>query len=174
MFVQGYKDYCIFMVNIIVIVWRLNILANKIICKGTSAWLLLDIKTLRPKILTELYPDLKMFDTQDALSDLPQKIKPHSKLEEIFTTEIRYSAIDLNQHTNNAKYIELMLDCYNEEFHKDHKVKSLTVSFNSETRYSDRIKLFKGIENPDSLTHYIEARNTDSNKIVFQSLIDWS
>jgi medium-chain acyl-[acyl-carrier-protein] hydrolase len=73
---------------------------GKIICKGTSAWLLLDIKTLRPKILTELYPDLKMLDTQDALFDLPQKIKPRSKLEEIFTTEIRYSAIDLNQHTN--------------------------------------------------------------------------
>ena len=147
---------------------------GKVICKGTSAWLLLDIKTLRPKILTELYPDLKMLETKDALIDLPQKIKPQNKLEEIFTTEIRYSAIDLNQHTNNAKYIEMMLDCYENEFYKNHKVKTLTVSFNSQTKDKDRIKLFRGIENPESLIHYIEARNQDSDKIVFHALIEWN
>lgn len=146
---------------------------GKIICKGTSAWLLLDIKTLRPKILTELYPDLKMFDSQNALTELPKKIKPQNELEEIFETEIRYSSIDLNQHTNNAKYIELMQDCYNEEFQKNHKIKALTVSFNSETKYKERIKLFKGVENFESHLHYIEARNQDSNKIVFQSSIEW-
>ena len=146
---------------------------GKIICKGTSAWLLLDIKTLRPKILTELYPDLKMFDNQDALTDLPQKIKPHTQLKEIFTTEIRYSALDLNQHTNNAKYIEFILDCYSKEFHKEHRVKSLTVSFNSETKYNDSVKLFKGVEKQESLTNYREAKNPEYNKIVFQSLIEW-
>ena len=147
---------------------------GKVICKGTSAWLLLDIKTLRPKILTELYPDLKMLETKDALIDFPQKIKPQNKLEEIFTTEIRYSAIDLNQHTNNAKYIEFILDCYENEFYKNHKVKTLTVSFNSQTKDKDRIKLFRGIENPESLIHYIEARNQDSDKIVFHALIEWN
>ena len=47
---------------------------DEIIIRGTSAWLLLDSKSLRPKILTKLYPDLKMLDTKDALPDLPQKI----------------------------------------------------------------------------------------------------
>lgn len=147
---------------------------EEIICKGTSAWLLLDIKTLRPKILTELYPDLKLLDSKDALTDLPQKIKSPDKLESVIISEIKYSDIDLNQHTNNAKYIEMMLDCFNEEFHKNHKVKSLTVSFNSETKYADQVELSKGKISTNSSTDYIEAKNMTTGKSVFQSIIEWN
>ena len=47
---------------------------DEIIIRGTSAWLLLDSKSLRPKILTQLYPELRLLDSKDALPDLPQKI----------------------------------------------------------------------------------------------------
>jgi len=144
-----------------------------IICKGTSAWLLIDSKSLRPKILTELYPDLKMLDFKNALADLPQKIKPSEKTEIIYSAQIRYSDIDLNQHANNAKYIELMLDCYDEEFHKKHSLKALTVSFNSETKYGDQIQLIKGIEDSNALSHFIRAKNLNSDKIVFQAILEW-
>jgi len=146
---------------------------DEIICKGTSAWLLLDSKTLRPKILTQLYPEFKMLDAKDALQDLPQKIIPSAQTEIVYSTQIRYSDIDLNQHANNAKYIELMLDCFDQEFHKEHTIKSLTVSFNSETKFGDQIQLMKGIENEKSLTHYIEAKNLNNGKSVFQALAQW-
>ena len=134
------------------------------ICKGTSGWLLLDSKSLRPKILTELYPDLKMLDSKNALTDLPQKIKPAEKTEIIYSTQIRYSDIDLNNHANNASYIKLMLDCFNKEFHHKHTIKTLVVSFNAESKYGDEIQLSKGIENEDSLRYYIEAKNLDTVK----------
>ncbi len=146
---------------------------NEIICKGTSAWLLLDSKTLRPKILTELYPELKLLESKDALTDLPQKIKPTDRLEVVYSTQIKYSDIDLNQHTNNAKYIELMLDCFDEEFHKNHKVKFLTVSFNSETKYGEQIELSKGEPSSRSSSFYVEAKNMRTEKLVFQAIINW-
>jgi acyl-ACP thioesterase len=147
---------------------------SEIICKGTSAWLLLDSKTLRPKILPELFPNIKMLDSKDAITDLPQKIKPYKENEIIYSSQIRYSDIDLNQHTNNAKYIELMLNCYDEEFHKNHILKTLTVSFNSQTKYNDQIQLRKGMGDSNSLTHFIEAKNINSEKIVFQASLEWS
>jgi acyl-ACP thioesterase len=147
---------------------------SEIICKGTSAWLLLDSKTLRPKILPELFPDLKMLDSKDALTNLPQKIKPYKEIEIIYSSQIRYSDIDLNKHANNAKYIELMLNCYDEEFHKNHILKTLTVSFNSQMKYSDQIQLIKGMEDSNSLSHFIEAKNLNSEKIVFQASREWS
>ncbi|MCW8810413.1 MAG: thioesterase, partial [Ignavibacteriaceae bacterium] len=147
---------------------------SKIICKGTSAWLLLDSKTLRPKILPELFPDIKMFESKDALTDLPKKLIPSRDNEIIYSSQIRYSDLDLNQHANNAKYIELMLDCYDVDFHKNHTLKTLTISFNSETKYGDNIQLRKGIEVSNSLTHFIEAKNLKSEKIVFQASLEWS
>lgn len=147
---------------------------DEIICRGTSAWLLLDAKTLRPKILPQLFPEVKMYEIKEALADLPQKIIPASQKEVIYKTQIRYSDIDLNQHANNASYIKLMLDCFNKEFHRTHTVNTLVVSFNAESKYGNEIQLSKSVENEDSLRYYIEAKNLDSEKIVFQSLIDWS
>jgi medium-chain acyl-[acyl-carrier-protein] hydrolase len=147
---------------------------DEIIGRGTSAWLLLDAKSLRPKILPQLFPEIKMYEVKDALIDLPQKIIPTSKTEFIYKTKIRYSDIDLNQHANNAAYIELMLDCFDMEFHQLHSVKSLVVSFNAESKYSDEIQLSRGIEKSDSLRHYIEAKNLNSNKLVFQAIVDWN
>jgi len=146
---------------------------DEIICKGTSAWLLIDSKSLRPKILPQLFPEIQMLDTKDALSDLPKKIIPKAQTEIVYSTQIRYSDIDLNQHANNAKYIELMLDCFDQEFHKKHIMKTLTVSYNAQSKYGDEIQLSKGTEKDIPLTHYVEAKNLSSNKLVFQSLLEW-
>jgi acyl-ACP thioesterase len=147
---------------------------DEVICKGTSAWLLLDSKSLRPKILPQLCPDIKMLESKDALADLPQKIIPTTETKIIYTTQIRYSDIDLNQHANNASFIRLMLDCFDENFHKAHTIKSLTTSFNAESKSGNEIQLSKGTEKDYPLTHYIEAKNLSSKKIVFQSLVEWN
>lgn len=147
---------------------------DEIICRGTSAWLLLDSKSLRPKILPQLFPEIKMHDLIEALIDLPQKIIHTSQPVSIYSTQVRYSDIDLNQHANNASYIKFMLDCFDKEFHKEHTIKSLVVSFSAESKYGDEIKLFKGTEKDNPLTHYIEAKNQTSSKMVFQAIVEWN
>lgn len=147
---------------------------DKIICRGTSAWLLLYSKSLRPKILPQLFPEIKMHDSADALTDLPQKIVPSVKPDLIYTTQVRYSDIDLNQHANNASYVKLMLDCFDKKFHTEHTIKSLVVSFNAESKCCDEIQLFKGVEKQNPLKHYIEAKNQTNNKMVFQSIVEWN
>jgi acyl-ACP thioesterase len=144
---------------------------DEIIIKGTSAWLLLDAKSLRPKVLTQLYPELKMLETKVALTDLPNKLSPFEKLELIYSKVIRYSDIDLNNHTNNAKYVELMFDCFDQEIHKEHTVNTLTISFNAETKFGDEVNLYKGSNN--SVNHFIEAKNKNTSTTVFQGLVEW-
>jgi len=147
---------------------------DEIIARGTSAWLLLDSKSLRPKILTQLYPELKLLDTKDALPDLPEKINSETDMEKVYSKKIGYSDIDLNQHTNNAKYIELMFDCFEQNFHKEHWVKSITVSFNAQTKFDEEIELYKGIVNPNFPSHHLEAKNKNTRNSVFQALIEWN
>jgi len=147
---------------------------DEIIARGTTAWLLLDSKSLRPKILTQLYPELKLLDTKDALPDLPQKINSETEMEKVHSKIIGYSDIDLNQHTNNAKYIELMFDCFDQNFHKEHWVKSITVSFNAQTRFDEEIELYKGIASPNVPSHHIKAKNKNTGNSIFQALIEWN
>jgi hypothetical protein len=66
-----------------------------------------------------------------------------------------------------------MLDCFDKEFHRDHLIKSLVVSFNAESKYGDEIHLYKGTEKEIPLTHYVEAKNLNSTKLVFQALVEW-
>jgi acyl-ACP thioesterase len=146
---------------------------EEIILKGTSAWLLLDSKSLRPKILPQLFPKLKMFDTKDALIDLPEKIIPGTEKQVIYSTKIRYTDIDLNQHTNNAKYIEMMLNCFDQEYHHAHQIKTLTVSFKAESKFGDHIELSKSLIKNENIIHNVEAKNLTSNKIVLQALVEW-
>lgn len=146
---------------------------DEIILKGTSAWLLLDSKNLRPKILPQLFPQTKMYETKNALTDLPQKIVHETDNEVVYSTQIRYSDIDLNQHTNNAKYIEMMLDCFDQDFHNNFVIKKLTISFNSESKFGDEIQLIRASKKDNHLTNYIEGKNLTSKKTVFQVLVEW-
>jgi acyl-ACP thioesterase len=147
---------------------------DEIIARGTSAWLLLDSKSLRPKILTQLYPELKLLDTKNALPDLPQKINSETEMEKVYSKKIGYSDIDLNNHTNNAKYVELMFDCFDQYFHKKHWVKSIIVSFNAQTKFDDEIELCKETVNPNLPSHHIEAKDKITGNSVFQALIEWN
>lgn len=146
---------------------------DELIIRGTSAWLLLDSKSMRPKVLTQLYPNLKMLDTKDALIDLPGKIHPAEKLELMFSKKISYSDIDLNQHTNNAKYAEMMFDCFDQEFHREHTVRKLTVTFNTETKFGDEFELYKGEIDSNRLHCCIEGKSKLSNSTAFRALIEW-
>ena len=122
----------------------------------------------------EVFPEIKMHELKDALIDLPQKIVQSAKSNLIYTTQIRYSDIDLNQHANNASYIKFMLDCFDKDFHKEHTIKSLVVSFSAESKFGDEIQLYKATENDIPLTHYIETKNQTSSKMVFQAIVEWN
>ena len=145
---------------------------DEIICRATTGWLLLDLKTLRPKILDQEFPDVIHWYNKSALADLPGKFPVVTEKSKVYTQKINYSDIDLNQHVNNAKYIELLLDCFDSEFHKNHCMDNMTISFLSETKYGEVIELSKGIV--DGNTNYIESTNLYTQKVVFKSLINWN
>jgi acyl-ACP thioesterase len=143
---------------------------DKVLCKATTAWLLLEAKTLRPKIMLQLFPEVILFQEKSAMDELPQKFQSMPQTEKIFSKEIKYSDIDLNKHANNAKYVELLLDCYDQEFHNSHQMKSLTISFLSEAKFGDTIEFSKSIQ---AETHFIKTKNLNTDKVVFQAIAEW-
>ncbi|UCH65951.1 MAG: hypothetical protein JSW63_02110 [Ignavibacterium sp.] len=146
---------------------------ENVLCKATTAWLFLDAKSLRPKIMPQLFPDVIFLKDKSAIDDLPEKFKYNPNTELVYSKELKYSDIDLNKHTNNAKYVEMLLDCYNNEFHNSHRMKSLTISFLSETKFGDTIELSASDQTEANNSHFVEGKNLKTGKTVFQAKIIW-
>ncbi len=143
---------------------------HNILCKATTAWLFLDSSSLRPKIMPEIYPEVKFFEEKSAIDELPKKFQNKQFGKKIFSKEIKYSDIDLNKHANNAKYIELLSDCYDDKFHSTHQIRSLTTSFLSQAKFGDIVQVFKEMQ---SENHFVQVKNLSTDKIVFQALAEW-
>ena len=141
-------------------------------CKIASAWLLINAKTKRITDLKNLPAEIPYQPDEHALTVLPGKITNDITNEVVFSKRVSYSDIDINRHVNNAKYVEYILDCYTNEFHEMNRMKSITVSFISETKYYDQIEIGLNANSSVDRFHYLEGINKETNKPAFQSLIE--
>ncbi len=144
---------------------------NDIYCKAASAWLLINSKTKRMTDLSNFLANIPYQPNEHAINELPQKISAENSKETVFYKSVDYTDIDLNDHVNNAKYIEYIQNCYTQDFHKRNKIKSLTISFISETKFGGKIELNKNLLGDSE--HYIEAVNQEHGKPVFQARLKW-
>ena len=146
---------------------------GKVLYRVSTAWLLINVKTKRITDIKNLPQQIFYQPDVYALNEYPEKITPLNKKEIVFSKKIRYTDLDINQHVNNTQYIELILDCYSIEQHKNNHLKGLTVSFISESFYHDEIEISFAHEGFHEKFDVIEGVNKKSSKKVFQALVEW-
>lgn len=147
---------------------------GKIFCRAATAWLLVNVKSKRVNDLKNLPKDIPYLSNEHALTDLPEKISIESKKESVFKKNIVYTDVDMNLHVNNEKYIEYILNCFSQEYYQENNIKSLQVSFLSETKYGDELEINVNKINPGRETHFVEALNLNNgSKQVFNALVEW-
>lgn len=78
--------------------------------KATTAWLLIDGKAGKPVAPDNGKFDLPHFDLPPAIAELPGKIAEPAEMTLLASRSTVYSDIDVNQHVNNAKYLEYIFD----------------------------------------------------------------
>jgi acyl-ACP thioesterase len=144
------------------------------VCIGaaTTAWLMVNRETLRPVKPENLLKDIHKYDIPPGIVEFPEKI-PELKTK-TFSAEfnIGYKDIDINQHTNNARYIDYLQDCCLHKFSQNKQIESLQINFLNQTRIGDTIRLFVNEDEKYPEKTYIEAENQDNVK-VFNSILNW-
>ncbi|MGN0729630.1 acyl-[acyl-carrier-protein] thioesterase [Treponema sp.] len=119
---------------------------KNIMVSGKSSWLLVDInerKILPTKKLTLREPSVLPIDVD---SEEPGRISVPEKTELWGTRTIKFSDLDANGHTNNARYaafIEDTLPCQL-QFKKPREFK---INFAKEAMLNDTIEIFGALEN---------------------------
>lgn len=112
------------------------------IIKATTAWILMNTNSGRP-VRPEHYPgQIRLSNDIDALDDLPRRLSECSSKESIYQKTVLYSDIDLNQHMNNAKLIEMAYDGFNLKNSDAKQISSIEVNFLSETKLNNNLRVF--------------------------------
>lgn len=105
---------------------------------GASRWLLLSVDNRRPTKLPEFLaqyqsPGLPENLLADASFEAPEHVS-HKK-----EFAVRATEIDLNQHVNNACYVQWAIDTLPLDFLQQHKLSELLVSYVSEAKFGDLV-----------------------------------
>ncbi len=120
---------------------------GNVLVRLSSIWVLLD-KTSRKPILYYPFDDkLPELSLPDELP-LPDKINAEEGTL-IEKRKIHYSDVDLNNHLNNTRYIELLSDVHDSTFYKDHQIKSVKLNYIKEIKEGTFVEVFATNGNPE-------------------------
>jgi len=117
---------------------------GSILVSATSSWLVLNIDTRR------LSRDAEILDSgtacmEDAVEHSCGKIQIPKDVpaEKVAEHKVVYSDVDMNGHTNNARYLVWAMDVLDYDFIVDNPVKDVKINFNSETLPGNVVELYK-------------------------------
>lgn len=143
-----------------------------ILLVAKTVWLLVDIKNrkiLRPSIFFNEYP----FDTMKCDLNLDYLVSYKKPKNITFDTSelymVQYSDIDVNNHVNNAKYVQIVLNILPIQTLATKKIDTLYIGFINEAKLAQTIKLDMVAMNQDSY-HIV---GTKENQDCFYCTIDF-
>ena len=144
---------------------------GEIVLNATTNWILFHTKKLRPQLVEQMNFPVTMRPELKATEKATQNLREKFEDIESSSYEVRYSDLDMVGHMNNTKYIRLLSDAYDAEFHEQNKLKSLDINFKTEARYGD-ILLQKRKEAAEGIFQHQLSRKEDS-KVNCIAELEW-
>lgn len=141
---------------------------KEIVAKATSAWLVIDLKSRRPKTLDENQTeDFTRLKNKHAIESPPEKLSPNCSGDELIK-QATYFDIDLNQHVTATRYIDWMMDAFSIEFLQKHYPKLLTINYMKETLHNEKVSILR---NQNDKEFSFEGTNQNNNMAAFRARI---
>jgi acyl-ACP thioesterase len=148
---------------------------GRLLTTATTAWLVLDGNTGRPKKM-ERNNSLHSFHVDDfhAIEPVPGKL-PEIKLPDRQMPAVaRYSDLDINKHVNAVKYIEWVQDCYPQELYEKQNVKEFQINYRAETRFGEEVQInIRNASGPDPY-EYLEGIRASDGNAAFRTRIQFA
>ncbi len=148
---KAYRDYQIF-------------LEDKLIGECVGTFMVLDGTTRRP-VQPQLdgvhFAEGRELDLFPEKIDVPKGIELQSKI------KVRNSDLDMNNHVNNTKYSQWILDTIAIDYHRQYSVNEFDINFISEARLGDEIEIHSQKEEVEGhiVSYYQGVRLSDGKKV---------
>lgn len=118
---------------------------GKVIGYAKAVWAMIDQTDRKPKDLHELHGNLiDQYIDENAECPIAKasRVKPLSEETYVKSIDTEYSDIDLNGHVNSIKYIEHVLNLFNIETYRQHRISRFEIAYMAESYYGDTLKLY--------------------------------
>ena len=111
---------------------------SKLIGIATTTWYVIDLAKRRPRKLED-YFDFNPVEGEFVFQDRPDRLKFVEYIKTFKTFETGYYDLDINDHVNNVRYIQWVLECFSLDFHKSHQLTEIEINYMAEAVYGDSI-----------------------------------
>ena len=138
--------------------------------KATTSWLVLNLETRRlvrdPMLMEEgTVCTENVIETPADKVQMPKDVPAELVLEHA----VAYSDVDMNNHTNNAMYMQWAMDAVDYETASTKAVKEITINFNRETKAGDVVAIYRAcVEKEDGLHVYVEGKVEDASSFCVE------
>jgi acyl-ACP thioesterase len=143
---------------------------NEVVAKATSAWLAIDIRSRRPKVMNkEQMEKFTRLRDKHAIMELPEKLNP-VKGNSIFTQIPTYYDIDLNKHVTSVRYIDWIMDTFDMEYLNKNYPKNLCINYLKETLPGEAIEVITASNGSD---FQFEGNNKKQECVAFRAKLNF-
>jgi len=140
---------------------------------GRTAWLLVSRKTKHSVDPSQSGLAFQLGNYKAVMPDLPERIPVEEDATPIYSRRVVISDLDVNQHVNNARYVEFLLDAYIPADFKERQPRSLVLSYLAELRFGADLEVRKSTIRQNPETHYLEGRLGNYAQPVIQGVLQW-
>jgi acyl-ACP thioesterase len=147
---------------------------NRPLASATTAWLVLDGNTGRPKKMAEEGNPYQYAEKElHAIENLPDKLPAIPEPDRQISVTAKYSDLDMYKHVNAAKYIEWIQDCYGEETYESKNICEFQINYHLETKFGEEVDIrIKHSSGDDPFDYFEGIRNTDQHR-AFRARINF-
>jgi acyl-ACP thioesterase len=119
--------------------WRIFDGEGEEIGAATSAWYCLDLRRRRP-VSPEQWRDADAWlPDRRALDRDCDRVPAIAEPEHEVAVPLRWSDLDLNDHLTNTRYQDLVLECYEGDWLREHEVAEIELNFLAEGKHPDTV-----------------------------------
>jgi len=148
---------------------------SKVYGYGRSVWAMIDTDTRQPADIFEMRGGLinEYVETEKACPiDKPGRVKMGKEATWVRTIDTYYNDVDVNGHINSVKYIEHVLDLFDLDWYRHHRLKRFEIAYVAEAYQGDRLSLWTERKSEDEYLVRI-VRDDDRKQEIVRSLLKY-
>jgi acyl-ACP thioesterase len=148
---------------------------GELLARAVSSWILMDLEThdiTKGKVFDYTF-DIR--ESERAIDCKLRQLKAPGPLTRVDERPVRYGDIDYNLHVNNARYIDLIMDCYSLEFHQRYEVGAIEVNYINEIRPDETLVISKAAYPAagSAPADYVELSSAGDGRTAIKAAIEF-
>ncbi len=141
---------------------------------GRSVWAMIDTESRQPTDILAINDGaINQWIDKDKPCPIDKggRVKMSDNAQLVRTIDTYYNDVDINGHINSVKYIEHVLDLWNLNWYKSHRIKRFEIAYVAESHAGDKLSFYCEQTAPDEYCVRI-CKDTDHevcrSKVVFE------